>query len=336
MSVNFGKKENMIMDDLISVIVPVYNVEKYIRKCIDSILSNTYKNLEIIIVDDGSVDSSSIICDEYKKKDERIVVIHKENGGLSDARNKGIEISNGKYLMFIDSDDYISIDMIETLYKRLISDNTDMSICDYVTIDEKGEMYNSSDIKEDMPDIWDEEYFWESYYRKPSIFHMVAWNKLYKREIFNDIRFDVGKIHEDEFICHKIISKCKSISIINKALYFYLQRSDSIMGKEYSERNFDIVEAIINRARYFHSAGMKKLAEFSLKHSISYATYIYKQLDMKKKENKLRYRNIKKMYNRTYLDLVRKGVSIKFLFNGFTFFMGQVAYRIAHLYKKIL
>ena len=117
------------MNELISVIVPIYNVEKYLERCLDSIIKQTYKNLDIILVDDGSIDNSTKICDEYVKKDSRIKVIHKENGGLSDARNVGIDNSDGKYICFIDSDDYIELDMIENLYDGIVKNNANICCC---------------------------------------------------------------------------------------------------------------------------------------------------------------------------------------------------------------
>lgn len=238
--------------ELISVIVPVYNVEKYLSKCIDSILEQTYKNLEIILIDDGSTDNSGLICDKYAEKDTRIKVIHKKNGGLSDARNKGIEASTGKYIMFVDSDDYIKNTMISAMYNHIISDNTDMVICRFVHVDENGSViknFSSMPPYENIVISSDDILKWFS--KENVLYFIVACCKLYKSQLWNDIRFPVGKIYEDEFVAHHIMGKCKQVSVIAEAYYYYLQHSGSITNSKITIKHFDAVEAFLNRSEYF-------------------------------------------------------------------------------------
>lgn len=246
------------MKHLISVIVPIYNVEKYLSRCIDSILAQTYQNFELILVNDGSTDNSGQICDAYLKKDERIEVLHKANGGLSDARNAGIEKARGAYFLFVDSDDYIAADMLERLYGGLIRENADLAMCGFQAVDESGASvvdmssaglksgsYNKDDIFEESgrADGWN---------------YIVAWNKLYKKKLFDTVRFEKGKLHEDEFIFHLILDQCKKIVVLEEKLYYYLQRAQSITTNSYSVRRLDAVEANLLRCKYYQKRGMKE------------------------------------------------------------------------------
>ncbi len=235
------------MQPLISVVVPIYNVEKYIHKCVNSIINQTYKNLEIILVDDGSPDNCPKICAEYEKKDSRIKVVHKENGGLSDARNAGMKIATGEYISFIDSDDYISKDFIEILYSNLTDENSDIIECDIIRFNENEE-----------PIISNGDFDCKSYDTETSLsmliaekeFHQYVWNKLYKRSVIQDIYFEKGKLNEDEFWTYQIFGNAKTISKLDKPMYFYLQRSGSIMGNSYNIRRLDALEAKSNRQKY--------------------------------------------------------------------------------------
>ena len=230
----------------VSIIVPVYQVEKYIRQCVDSILAQTFTDFELILVDDGSKDRSGEICDEYAGMDERVKVIHKENGGLSDARNRGMDQATGKYFMFVDSDDYIAPTMVESLYSRILCENADIAACNFLfAFDNAREKNFSTEIKAEVLtglDIF--------YYRKNERNYgiwTVAWNKLYKRETFGDVRFRFGKFHEDEFWANDIYQMDIKVVTIPECLYCYRQRGDSIMGKKNIARDFDIVEALQER-----------------------------------------------------------------------------------------
>jgi len=233
--------------DKISVIVPIYKVEKYMDKCVDSIVNQTYKNLEIILVDDGSPDNCPKLCDEWAKKDERIKVIHKENGGLSDARNSGLDICTGDYLMFVDSDDYLDTTICEKLLNLLKSHDADFSMSGVQIIFENQQLVNSiNEINIKSYDCKNLQYEFKVPYL------MTAWAKLYKKEIFNNIRYPKGKLHEDEFIIHEILGESKKCVISNEPLYYYLQRDNSIMSTK-SEKNVQhILEAYTNRIEYLN------------------------------------------------------------------------------------
>ncbi len=237
---------------LISIVLPIYNVEKYLERCLNSLISQTYDNIEIIAVDDGSTDKSFNICEQYAGIDNRIKVIHKSNGGLSDARNVGIDECSGEYLAFVDSDDYIEIGMIEKLYDLLKAENADMSICNINYVNENGicleEFNKESPIKNS---IYTQTEMYTKLAESGYWFFVTAWNKLYKRSLFDDIRFPKGKYHEDEFVIHYIISHCGKVVCLQDRLYNYVQRQGSIMNSSFSVKNLDGIEAKLDRAVFF-------------------------------------------------------------------------------------
>lgn len=235
------------MNSLISVIVPIYNVEKYLQKCVDSIINQTYKNLEIILVDDGSPDNCPKMCDDYAKKDSRIKVVHKENGGLSDARNVGMEVATGEYISFIDSDDYISLDFYETLLQTMIDNDSDIVECSVVKFyeNEKFDEYSDDQMIKNFNTVDGlEELINEN------SFHQYVWNKLYKSNIALDIPYAVGKLNEDEFWTYQVFGKAKKVTRIYKTMYYYFQRGSSIMGNGYNIKRLDALEGKMNRQAY--------------------------------------------------------------------------------------
>lgn len=222
----------------ISVIVPVFNVEKYIKKCVDSIVSQTFSNIEIILVDDGSTDNSGIMCDEYAKIDSRIKVIHKKNGGLSSARNAGINIATGQYFGFIDSDDYIDKDMFELLHRNIIKEKADLSICGiYQCYEGKKPSINKPWYRI----LESEEAIRIAFEGK--IFSVNAVNKLYKRELFENLRYPEGKTTEDAFVIVDILSECKKIVATAEQKYYYFHREGSITTIKSAANCFDCIEA---------------------------------------------------------------------------------------------
>lgn len=247
------------MKKLISVIVPIYNVEKYLIRCIDSILNQTYKNIEIILIDDGSPDKCPEICDEYLKKDQRIKVIHKKNGGLSDARNAGMEIAKGDYISFVDSDDYIYEEMYENLINLMDIYKVDIASCSVQKFYEDENINLNYNKKYDIK-IYSNEEALKSLIEEQDI-KQTVWNKIYKRHIINDIKFEVGKIHEDEYWTYQIIGNANNIAYINKPMYYYLQRKDSIMGKEYSEKRLNAIYSRKARLDYIEQKFPKLLKE---------------------------------------------------------------------------
>lgn len=250
---------------LISIIVPVYNVSKYLEKCVQSLIVQEYKNIEIILVDDGSTDGSGELCDVLAKEDERIKVIHKQNGGLSSARNAGIKFCSGDYIGFVDSDDYIEPQMYSKLMCALKKNNADMVLCGFKCVDENGEVLEKIDgvrtellSQEDMFDRIDtkNQKYW---------CYVIAWNKLYSRAIFDNVLFPEGRIHEDEFIIHHIISNCNLIVSLEDELYYYVQRKGSITATTFNAKRLDEVDAFLDRYFFYKNRKCNKRAKTVLR-----------------------------------------------------------------------
>ncbi|MFT8342950.1 MAG: glycosyltransferase [Clostridium beijerinckii] len=249
--------------DLISVIVPVYNVEKYLPQCIDSILNQTEKNLEIILVDDGSLDNSGKICDEFSKRDDRIIVIHKKNNGLSSARNAGLEIARGNYIGFVDSDDWLDKTMYEVLLKLLKENNSDISCCDF---------FKTANGNDSIPHIDNE--IINSYNNLESLNNfynglytqtVVAWNKLYKRELFKDISYPIGKIHEDEGTTYKLYYKANKITYTNRPLYYYRITPNSITTSKFNKKRLDIIYVYDEKVKFIKNINNEEIYSKTLK-----------------------------------------------------------------------
>lgn len=239
----------------VSVIVPVYKVEAYLHRCVDSILRQTYQNFELILVDDGSPDNCGVICDEYAKKDSRIHVIHQENGGLSAARNSGIdwvfENSESKWLTFIDSDDWIHKEYLERLLTSAKNHNSEIAMCNWCDMSAYGadeEVNNPVCVCLDAEEAL-VKYDWLC---------MNACCKLFRRKLFSDIRFPVGKLHEDAFVTHKIICSAKRTTLCNVVLYYYFHNPESITKAAWTPRRMDEIEAHVARLSYFREHGFHR------------------------------------------------------------------------------
>lgn len=260
-------------NSLLSVIVPVYNVEKYIDECIESICNQTYKNLEIILVDDGSTDNSGKRCDYWAEQDNRIKVIHKQNGGLSSARNAGLDIINGEYVAFVDSDDVLSTTMYQEMMERRPDDKCIVA-CDYTKIDENGnEIPKTCDNFADG--IYSPQDFLASYDNaRIRITVAVAWNKIYPVSVFKDIRYKEGITHEDEEIIHRLFFNTSKIVFVAKELYKYRTRSGSIMKLLNPASENDLFNALINRLYdcydgQYSAQSLSKIATYCIEQGIS-------------------------------------------------------------------
>ena len=228
------------MIPLISIVIPVYKVEKYLIKCVDSVVNQTYKNLEIILVDDGSPDNCGKICDEYARIDKRIIVIHKENGGLSSARNAGIEICKGDYLFFIDSDDWISDDCIEYLYNSIFADDSDCAVTNLMFINEEtGKARKVYNFEEKHFVFRKNEAIKTMFYQKN--ISCGAPGKLYKKQLFKDIRYPESTLFEDLATTYRIFDKCERITVNSEDKYYYLQRKSGIIRSKFTDRKLDII-----------------------------------------------------------------------------------------------
>ena len=225
---------------MISVIIPIYNVAQYLLQCVDSVLSQSYQDLEIILVDDGSTDDCSRMCDEYETKESRVRVIHKENGGLSDARNEGMRIANGEWIYFVDSDDWVDHDAIRKLYQFAVENHCDVvqGGLYYAYYDHL--LYRKASKKEQKKTILDRHDAMRELIINDRVKNF-AWGKLYKTDLIKDLYFPVGKYFEDSFWQHLVIDRVNRYGIVDESLYFYRQRGDSISGQP-SNRLTDLLE----------------------------------------------------------------------------------------------
>ena len=246
------------MKPLISVIIPVYAVEKYLKRAVDSVLKQTYRNLEIILVDDGSPDECPAICDAYAKKEARVRVVHKENGGLSDARNAGLDIAGGDYIAFLDSDDYYAPFFIEVLYNEIVRTGAQVALCRYEVTEalspEEGPDFDAvlkayrsgeADCKE-----YDRRQMLLNQYDAlcpDATYFIVAWNKLYKASLWKSVRFPKGKIHEDEATTYRIFDKITKGVYVDMPMYAYFSMPDSITRAKFSTRRLQWFDALDDR-----------------------------------------------------------------------------------------
>lgn len=237
----------------ISVIVPVYKVEKYIHRCVDSILAQTFTGFELILVDDGSPDNCGAICDEYATKDSRVVVIHQENGGLSAARNAGIDWvfghSDSQWLTFVDSDDWVHPKYLELLFRAVRDTETGVSICRYLETD-GAEPDTSAPFP--APSVREVETFFVEHTTNAT----VAWGKLYAKECFQTIRYPVGKIHEDEYVTYRILFQFEQIAFVPSPLYCYFINPEGITKRPWTPKRLDAIEAFLEQKYYFKESGL--------------------------------------------------------------------------------
>ena len=301
---------------LISMIVPVYRVERYLDRCIRSIISQTYQNLEIILVDDGSPDKCGEICEAFAKNDSRIRVYHKQNGGLSDARNFGVEHAHGEYMAFVDSDDYIAPHYIEYLLNLLNKYHADISACCMAQTYEDTVDYG---INEEIPNerlLTGKEACRELL----GTLYMVlvtAWGKLYRSDIVKKYPFPVGKIHEDEATTCKYYYEANRVAVGNRCLYAYFQNQESIMHTKGNSIKPDVIWAFEHRACFFEEHNESKLAKNAW--SILYNYYVRDSID-----NQGRSDNIIKTFDKGKKLSIKTKLEVKF-------------YKISpYIYKKCL
>lgn len=261
-------------DSLISVIVPIYNIEEYVENCIKSIMMQTYHNLEIMLVDDGSTDRSGEICDRYASQDRRIIVLHKDNGGLSDARNYAIERAHGELIAFVDGDDWIHPQMYELMIDIMQRENADVVTCWF---EQENADFTKQCYMTDNLDV--RQFTGAEALSNIEIPLVVAWNKLYKREIFDDIRYPMGKLHEDEFVIHRIFYKCQKVIVISQALYFYTIRNNSIVAQMTPQRIYDALEAFSDRVEFADKQGWSEVMPAVVKRYCDYC--IDKYIDIR-------------------------------------------------------
>lgn len=309
-------------EPLISVIVPVYKVEEYLDRCVDSIINQTYKNLEIILVDDGSPDNCPKMCDGYAKKDKRIKVIHKKNGGLSDARNIGIDNSKGDYLTFIDSDDYVELNYIEFLYNLMVKYDADISMGkQYVRYSNKVINTGSGYLYDNLTKA---EIFEKLMYGED--FDVSAWSKLYKRKLFSDIKYPVNRLFEDSATTYKLIDKANKSVMKSEPIYNYIIRDGSITNSVFNEKKLDLIKSTEEMTIYISKKfpELKSACDRRLMYSyLSTLTQLVKSNQKNKKIQNYLFKYIKKNRRRVlkYKYIPRRDrIALYCSYFGYNFF----------------
>lgn len=247
--------------NLISVVIPVYRVEQYLRRCVDSVLAQTYTQIEVILVDDGSPDGCPAICDAYAREDGRVRVIHQKNAGLSGARNRGIEAAEGEWLAFVDSDDYLAPEFLERLYRACVDTDSEMSVCrwEYVKGEQPIPECGSGAVR-----TYSGREMLANLYRPDGAYFVVAWNKLYRRELFQDIRYPLGRIHEDEATTYRVYARVNRAAYVDSSLYGYFVTPTSIT-RGFNPKRMDWVYAVAERMDFFEKRGYRELMEPGLR-----------------------------------------------------------------------
>ena len=252
------------MMELISIVIPIYNVERYLARCLDSLLAQTYSNLEIILVNDGATDGCADIIETYRVKDDRIVVINKENGGLSDARNKGTEVARGKFITYVDSDDYVAADYVEYLYSLIQKYDSDVAVCEYICTEEDSCFRKDSPVDDRVKVLNGREAV--RYLLTDGYSTMVtAWGKLYRQEIAKQYPFPKGRKHEDEATTAKYYYAAERVAVGKRCKYAYFTNPAGIMAKAKKEtaKNEDMIWALRSRADFFEEQGEVELCRWA-------------------------------------------------------------------------
>lgn len=329
------------MKPLVSVIVPIYKVEKYLRRAVDSIINQTYDNLEIILVEDGSPDCCGQICDEYAKKDSRVQVIHKQNGGLSDARNAGLDVMTGEYVVFVDSDDYIAPYFISELYRAIMETEADVSFCQYAVVtkedmsEEKTSLFAPQNIHyTDFIDVYEQHDLLVNMYdnnHQDATYFIVSWNKLYKASLWQDIRFPKGKIHEDEATTYQVFYLATRGTYVKTPMYGYFSAPSSITRDAFHLKRLDWMEALSERIVFFEERGETDLVSYGLRARADGAIKYYYPLKENVKNSKKQQKELKR-YVSLALKQKQKGYELSI--------RTRIGYRIflisPGLYAKLL
>lgn len=330
-------KDKFVMkNEKISVIVPVYNVEIYLNKCVDSILAQSYKNLEIILVDDGSCDKSGEICDQYSKIDERVIVVHKKNGGLSSARNAGLDLATGKFIGFVDSDDWIELEMYEYLYRFATENQCSVVECavnnvygnDIVKyIKDKDVVLSGRDaISMQLDQVGN------------NLFPRIAvWSKLFDAKFWEHRRFPEGKIHEDYMLTCEAFYKATKVGLVRKGLYYHLYTNkSSIINSKFGEKDLFLAEQYKKRVEYFEKEGDDELRIKALRQYYYVILTIFWKCALNNMEQKSYYQKELKQNKKDIMKLVTGVIKYQFKLAIYCPKVYLVLRRIVEWKKRVL
>lgn len=288
---------------LISIVMPVYNTSKYLIKSVEAVLNQSYQNIELLLVDDGSKDDSYEKCRILAPKDDRIILYRKENGGAGDARNYALDRVNGEYIIFVDSDDIIENNLIESSYRLLTEKNADICIFNYDCIDENGVVIDDGSQNPIQEGIFTSNQIFEKTYEKNGYMYALLCNKLIKRQLLEKLRFPKMKMCEDEILFPRLIIQCEKIVCTTKILYHYLIRPGSIMHDSFSLKQLDQLRAYYDRADFYYRHKKKKLAMIASKEYWDNFRVKYIRYDLQKEKEYLL--DVKKQFNKLTCKLLR-------------------------------
>lgn len=304
----------------ISVIVPVYRVEKYLSDCIESILNQTFADFELILVDDGSPDRCGEICDEAAKHDTRVHVIHQKNAGLSAARNAGIEIARGSWLSFVDADDFVALNFLEALHKAATRAQADCAVCSFYLTDSTGARIEASYPVEVENSVRTGLSMLETLQEQLNVPYIVAWNKLYRRELFETLRYPVGRQNEDVFVFAELFDKAKTVVVLPDKLYFYRQSEGSIMRSGVTTlRYLDEMWAYHNCFEYFAAHGQEALMPYMEKRMFAKLTGVYYRLPKDARRSKEMKAAKKALWDADWLLIKRGALGVRALMRTLLF-----------------
>ena len=307
----------------VSVIVPVYNVEKYLEKCLDSLVKQTLKDIEIIVVDDGSLDNSSKIIDKYSKKYKNVVGYKKKNGGLSDARNYGLKYARGEYISFVDSDDYIDSTMLEKMYDKAKNEKLDIVVCDTIEVYDDKQVLKRSNLNYSRDVI-------KNYIISPP----MACSRIYKRELFDNVKFEKGIFYEDLNLTPSLVKYTDKIDFIEEGLYYYVQRSNSIMKQnKFSDKLLDIFKVLGNNKKYLYGDYPEEIEYLYISHLLRSASLRFVDYDNSYELVAKIVSTMKNYFPNYRNNIYYKKSSIKFKIVCFLAYFKQV--KILKLLKKV-
>lgn len=291
------------MGSMISIIIPIYNAEDHLRKCIQSIIDQEYKNLEIILVNDGSTDSSKVICDEFRNIDSRIKVIHKENEGTSKTRQTGIEIAKGEYITFVDSDDYIHQEMYQRLIKEIQDKQADIIECGFNLVSEEGSTIKAHKLNEQ---VVEGNYECALFFARKKNVTNYLWNKLFKASLFYDIHYPSLSLGEDVYIITQLFGNAERVITTDGVYYNYVMTRDSLVRQPFTKKKFDSIEAGKHMYDYYKRE-YPDLTDYAALYICSFVARIYHQVGLSKLENKKNMRsNLIDIFNKYYSSDILK------------------------------
>lgn len=320
------------MQELISVIVPIFNVEKYIGRCLESLIGQTYQNIEVICIDDGSTDSSGVIADEYSKKDDRIKVYHQEYYGVSDARNKGLEKAKGEYIVFLDSDDEADKDYVLKLYNILKDNDLDISQCSLIRVRD-GKQVNRLEVKEGVRIFDGLQMQWKIFERN-RYFTMCLCGKLFKRQLFEGLSFPVGRINEDESLIYLLMYRSKRVGVIDDYLYYYHYNSQSITEKKYNIHRLDSFYMLEEKFAFYREKGLIDLANKTANEYFSQMSVVFVNGKREASDYKAIKKKAKEFYNKDRKEILEKSklTKTRWIFMKLSY----ISFSFVPLYGKIL